>query len=191
MTSAANAESQARKKTLLDTLYRQYHRALTRFVNRQRLGPEAAAEIVQETYARMHHVSNVESLEHPRAYLYRTALNLARDHHRQSQARQAREHVDIEGVELASEEPSAYRILNGQQELTLVRQALLELSPKCRRAFILNRFEGVTYQGIAAELDVSVSMIEKYISQALAHLKMRVNTARLNAPQPRTLKQPR
>src|SRR3569833_157102 len=153
MTLTANADSRARKKTLLDTMYRQYHRALARFLNRQRLGQEDTAEIIQETYARMHHVSNVESLEQPQAYLFRTALNLARDHHRDQCARQ---HVDIEDVELASEEPSAYRILSGEQELTLVRQALLELSPKCRRAFILNRFEGLTYRGIAAELDVSV-----------------------------------
>jgi DNA-directed RNA polymerase specialized sigma24 family protein len=39
----------------------------------------------------------------------------------------------------------------------------------------MHRFEGATYQKIAEDLGLSVSMIEKYISQALAHLKTRLD----------------
>jgi DNA-directed RNA polymerase specialized sigma24 family protein len=44
---------------------------------------------------------------------------------------------------------------------------------------VLNRFENLSYAEIATELDLSVSMIEKYVSQALAHLRKRVADAGL------------
>jgi RNA polymerase sigma factor (sigma-70 family) len=56
-----------------------------------------------------------------------------------------------------------------------VRAALEELAPKCREVFVLHRFESLSYPQIAAELDLSVSMIEKYVSQALAHMRQRLS----------------
>lgn len=187
MTAEANAD-EAHNRTLLDALYRKYYRPLLRFLSRQRIGTDEAAEIVQETYCRMHQVSNVEALEFPKAYLFRTAANLARDRQRQQRRLQGHEQSDIERLELASDEPGPYRILRGEQELEIARQALAELSPKCRRAFVMNRFQNATYQEIADELGVSVSMIEKYISQALAHIKTRVGGARRGAPHVRVVK---
>jgi DNA-directed RNA polymerase specialized sigma24 family protein len=35
----------------------------------------------------------------------------------------------------------------------------------------MNRFENMTYAQIAVELDLSVSMIEKHISHAIAYLR--------------------
>jgi RNA polymerase sigma factor (sigma-70 family) len=172
----ANNDGQARRRTLLDALYRQYSRALLRFLCRQRIGSEEAAEIVQETYCRMQQVSNVEAIDFPKAYLFRTAHNLARDSHRHQRLRRIGENVSVDSVELETTEPNPFRVLNGQQELAIARQALMELSPKCRRAFVMSRFEHLTYPQIAQALGVSVSMVEKYVSQALAHLKARVAT---------------
>src|SRR6185369_5785603 len=67
----------------LDGLYRQYASALLRFISRQNVSPEEAKEIVQETYCRLQQVPQVETLESPRGYLFRTAINLARDTKRQ------------------------------------------------------------------------------------------------------------
>ena len=41
----------------------------------------------------------------------------------------------------------------------------------------MHRFGGATYSQIATQLGVSVSMIEKYVSQALVHLKTRLDAA--------------
>lgn len=162
-------------KRFLDALYRQYSRALIRFVSRQNIGTEEAKEIVQETYCRMHQVPAVETLESPRGYLFRTAINLTRD-----TKRQRRRDWEADGagaLEVESEAPTAYRILKGKEELEIIRRAITELSPACRQVFIMHRFENATYREIAAHFGLSVSMIEKYVSQALAHLKKRLDEA--------------
>ena len=163
----------------LDGLYRQYASALLRFISRQNVSPEEAKEIVQETYCRLQQVPQVETLESPRGYLFRTAINLARDTKRQ---RRRQGEVTTGGdasaaEEVPSEAPTAYQVLKGQQELAIIRQAISELNPTCRQVFILHRFGNATYGQIAERLGVSVSMIEKHVSAALAHLKSRLDEA--------------
>lgn len=163
----------------LDALYRQYSTPLLRFISRQNVSPEEAKEIVQETYCRLQQITQVETLESPRGYLFRTAINLARD-----SKRLRRRQGDLANVtdgsaadEVASDAPTAYQVLKGEQELAIIRKAIAELNPTCRQVFILHRFGNATYGQIAERLGVSVSMIEKHVSAALAHLKTRLNEA--------------
>ena len=72
---------------------------------------------------------------------------------------------------------TAYQVLKGEQELAIIRRAIAELNPTCRQVFILHRFGNATYGQIAERLGVSVSMIEKHVSAALAHLKSRLDEA--------------
>lgn len=171
----------AHRDRFLDALYRQYARPLLRFIGRQNINHEEAREIVQETYCRLHQVPQVETLESPRGYLFRTAINLARDSKRQRrrefQVAEAGEPGAPELADVASEAPTAYQVLKGEQELAIIRQAITELSPTCRQVFILHRFGNATYSQIAERLGLSVSMIEKHVSQALAHLKTRLDAA--------------
>lgn len=167
----------ARRTRFLDALYRQYARPLLRFLSRQNISAEEAKEIVQETYVRMHEVPHVEALEQPRAYLYRTAINLTRDTQRQ---RRRGSNVTVlnpqyPDQDVASEEPAADRVLSGEQELQIIRAAIAELSPVCRQVFVMHRFESATYKEIAETLGLSVSSIEKYVIQALAQLKKRLD----------------
>jgi RNA polymerase sigma-70 factor (ECF subfamily) len=43
------------------------------------------------------------------------------------------------------------------------------LSPRTRSAFLLSQLEGLTYADIALRLGVSVSMVKKYMLQAITH----------------------
>lgn len=53
------------------------------------------------------------------------------------------------------------------EELVRIDAALAGLSARAREAFILNQYEELGYAEIAARLGVSVSMVRKYIAQAL------------------------
>src|SRR5687767_4439722 len=134
--TAIDLDGSVHRERFFDSLYRQYARPLLRFISRQNIGREEAREIVQETYCRLHQVPQVESLESPRGYLFRTAINLARDSKRQ---RRREFHVTDAGqngaadvVDVPSDAPTAYQVLKGQQELAIIRQAIAELSPTCR-----------------------------------------------------------
>jgi RNA polymerase sigma factor (sigma-70 family) len=158
----------------LEALYRKYSQALHRFLARCHVRRDDVPDIVQETYYRVLNSGELDRIRHPRAFLLRVAHNIAVNSAKHRRTSADADAVDVSDVELDDGQPSPYRRLKAEQELIIVRAALTELSPKCREVFVLNRFEHRTYGQIAEELGLSVSMIEKYVSQALAHLRRRV-----------------
>ena len=158
----------------LEALYRKYSQALHRFLARYHVQRDDVPDIVQETYCRVLNSGELERIRHPRAFLLRVARNVALNAAKHRRTAGDYDAMDVSDVELEDEQPSPYRHLKAEQELRIVRAALGELSPKCREVFVLNRFEYRTYGEIAQELGLSVSMIEKYVSQALAHLRKRL-----------------
>ncbi|MGL6162507.1 RNA polymerase sigma factor [Microbulbifer sp.] len=173
-------ETDTQRRDLIGALYRKYHAALRRFLARKGLDREEVADIVLDTYNRVYQYKSAAEIRNPKAFLFRVANNLwingeKRKHRRIGVEGNA---LDISTVEVASEAPSAYRALKGEQELAIVRAAIEELPAKCRQAFVMNRFENMTYGEIAAELGVSVSMIEKHVSHAISHLRQKLNASR-------------
>lgn len=58
---------------------------------------------------------------------------------------------------------------------TMFNDALQELSPEVREAFLLSRFEGKTYKEIAAGAGVSVKIVDHRIQKAVSHLRARLS----------------
>jgi len=81
---------------------------------------------------------------------------------------------NLEEMEFSGDSPSQERMVSAQQELVLVRMALAALSPKCRKVFMLSRAHHKTYPEIAQLCEISVKMVEKYMSQALGALRRAV-----------------
>lgn len=167
-------EDAVRKRTLIDALYRKYSQALRRFLFRQRLSRDEVADIVQETYCRVSQSADVEGIRNPQAFLFQVATNVRLNRRRHLDLGIETDAYDIQTLDAQTEDPDPYRCCNSEQELAVAHAALEELDPVCREAFYMNRFENRTYGQIAAELGLSVSMIEKHISHALAHLKRRL-----------------
>lgn len=74
-------------------------------------------------------------------------------------------------------QPTAYQVVAGRQQLAILTKALDELPERCRVALLLNRIEGQTHQQIAQHLDVSPSMVSKYIMRAIKHCAKRLGMA--------------
>ncbi|OJV39217.1 MAG: RNA polymerase subunit sigma-70 [Bacteroidia bacterium 43-41] len=53
----------------------------------------------------------------------------------------------------------------------IVESTLDKLPPRTRQIFILNRYQGLSYQDIANQMDLSIKTIEFHISKALAQLR--------------------
>lgn len=136
---------------------------------------EDANDLAQEAFLRMHKFQQSRELDNARAFLFRTANNLAVDqlrrarvHDRYLSTEMLPEHSDEEDDKFA---PSAERTVSAEQELDKIYQVLDRMPPKVRRAFVLHRDRDLSYSEIAAEMGVSNSMVEKYIIEALKLLR--------------------
>ena len=180
----ANSDAADAKRSLVNVLYQKYSQALSRFLVRQRVRPDEVADIVQETYTRIHQSGRVAQIRNPRAFLFRVANNICFNERKRLRSSIERDALDIESVDIPSEAPSAYRSFQAEQDLQRVRAAFAQLGDSCRAAFVMNRFEGLTYAQIAVRLGISVSMVEKHVAHALAHMRSQLRDSENQAEQP-------
>jgi RNA polymerase sigma-70 factor (ECF subfamily) len=160
---------------------RRYHDSLINFLRQRLRTPEDANDVAQEAYIRMMQYQNSRQIRSPSSMLFRIAINVANDLGRSEQVRRASDQCSLDAVELVSDTPSAEREISARQELELLRAAIEDLPPKCRQAFLLSRVRRMTYPEIAAHCGISVKMVEKHISRALAVCMKKVGGS-LSAP---------
>lgn len=156
-----------------EAFFSENKRPLSSYLRRRMSSDADVQEVVQESYARI--LSYGYGCTRPpqvwKALLYRIATNLVHSRGRMDKSHNKAGHACVDDLELASEEPSQERVVAAQQELQIVRQTILQMTPKCRKVFLLSRTHRKTYPEIAEICGISVKMVEKYISQALAALR--------------------
>lgn len=156
-----------------ETLFTENRRSLSSYLRRRMSSNADVEEVVQESYTRI--LSYGYGCSRPpqvwKALLYRIATNLVHSRGRMDKSHNKAGHICVDDMDLASEEPSQERVVAAKQELQIVRQTILQMTPKCRKVFLLSRTHRKTYPEIAESCGISVKMVEKYISQALAALR--------------------
>jgi RNA polymerase sigma factor (sigma-70 family) len=160
----ADAVTEAR----FSAVFNEHRRGLLRFLRRRVGNEEDAAEIAQEAYLRLLRYADQQDPQALKALLYRIAINLVGMRQREAGSRHQSEHLPIEDLPLMSDEASQEQKLVDQQNLQLLMSAIRELPERCRQVFVLSRFHEMSYPQIAAHCGVSVKMVEKHISRALA-----------------------
>jgi RNA polymerase sigma factor (sigma-70 family) len=133
----------------------------------QRLGSsELAGDAMQETWLRLHHTEAIGVVRNPTNYLFRVALNIARD--RLSADRRLLSAIEIERLlKLADETPDPARVAEDRSDLRVVEALLAELTPRQREILAAARLDGMPRREIAKRLGISLSLVEKELK--LAH----------------------
>lgn len=147
---------------------RRYHDSLIRFLRQRLRVKEDAADVAQEAYIRMMQYEGSREIQSPSSMLFRIAINVANDLGRAEQSRRVSDQTSIDGIELACGRPAVEREIAAEQDLDVLYDAIENLPPKCRHVFLLSRVHEMTYPQIAAHCGISVKMVEKHISHALA-----------------------
>ena len=142
---------------------------------------ETAKDIAQDVYLRVWRYAHETLIENPQAILFKTASNLAANEFRarhRFRLRHLTTTIDEDGGDpiqnLASDDPSPERAAEARSDMQASMAAIDRLPEKARRAFVMSRFQEMSYQDIARELGVSVSSVEKYIITALKALRVAV-----------------
>jgi len=152
----------------VETLYTDHHRWLKSWL-RGRLGDVCDAEdLAQDTFLRvLRSPEDGEPLREPRSYLLTIARGLTVDLFR-------RRTLERRYLEILAELPEAQR--PSEEESAIIVETLLEidamlegLGSQVKRAFMLSRFDGLTYQEIADRLGVSLRTVNNHMAKAMEH----------------------
>ncbi|MFT3904775.1 MAG: sigma-70 family RNA polymerase sigma factor [Steroidobacteraceae bacterium] len=160
------------------SLISKYHRSLIGVLRRRVRASEDAADVAQEAYLRMMQYEGSREIQSPYSMLVRIAINVANDLARAEKVRHVRQHGSIDDIELMASTATPEQQLSAQQDLDQLTDAIADLPPRCQQVFLLSRYEHMTYQQIAEHCGISVKMVEKHISNALAFCMARVGEAR-------------
>jgi len=164
MTSKLSAEGWA-------SLYNDHAPWLLRWIGgRCRAGKTESADLLHETFLRLLTSQRYPEPAQSRAFLVQIAKGLMID-------LQRRERLETAYLRWLSQLPEPSMPSPELKLLTIERLSRLdavldELSARARTAFLLSRFEGLTYQEIASRLEVSVGSVRKYMLSATAACMM-------------------
>ena len=163
-------DTSAGRASLIEKLYVEHNTALLRFLASRLGSHQEAKEIAQEAYVRLLSLDTPGAISYLRAFLYKTASNLATD-----RLRSRSRHSRLGELHAAQEALDLPKALDAQlataQQISRLSAALQALPPKCRRAFLLHKFYGLSMVEVAEHMHVSDRMVRLYVSRALLHCR--------------------
>jgi RNA polymerase sigma-70 factor (ECF subfamily) len=157
----------------LESVMNQYQSALLRYATRVLNNEDAAQDVVQETFIRLH--SNMEKIAergvHLKGWLFRTTHNAAVDYIRRESRRRL-----LHQRQSAEEDPHGENNVTDERK-ELVLQYLNVLKPKEREVLVLRLQEGMSYREIAAVLKRSEGYVGTLIHTATKKLTQSLRQA--------------
>jgi RNA polymerase sigma-70 factor (ECF subfamily) len=143
-----------------EAVYRNYSQELTRYATGL-VGPFDAPDVVTDACLRAFGTRNWPDVVDRRAYLYRTVLNVANDHHRQTLSRRLRE------MKTASREDLPDPTASIDVE---VLDAVSRLSVQQRAAVFLTYWEDLSPESVAQRMGVSTGTVKRHLARARRRL---------------------
>lgn len=164
------------RAALITRLFHEHNEALIRFLALRLRSQQEAREVAQEAYVRMLNLEQPGAVSFLRAFLFKTAANLAVDRIRHEQTARRMAQAGKFWEELAGG-PSAEQSACHAQELSLVEKLIDELPPKCRRAFLLHKVYGLEFAEIAKQMGLRERMVRTYVVRAVVYCRAGLSAA--------------
>jgi len=134
--------------------------------------PADTSDVVQEVFLKVfRNIHSFRSSSSLKTWMYRIAVNEAHNHRRWF-SRHQRQEVALnanddakQGYEDRLTDPgqSPYDLASGGEIRAMVEEALAQMSPKFRAAVVLRDIEDLSYEEIAAILDISLGTVKSRI----------------------------
>lgn len=148
--------------------------------------PEEARDLTQETFLRtFQSISRFRGDSNLKTWLYRIAVNQARNRWRWWRRRKRDVTVSLDATYDSHEQPLSARLRNDEavdpEQETLakeregqLREALLGLRQSYREAVILRDVEGFSYEEVADTLQISIGTVKSRISRGRLELRRKL-----------------
>lgn len=159
----------------VERLFREHNAALLRFISAKIGSEQEAREIAQEAYVHLLQLNHPAAISFLRAFLFKTAANLAIDRLRQ---RGRRSHMtSMADLDFAVFELTPERQLSGEQAMSIFGDAVGRLPAKCRQAFLLHRVYEIQMDEIAKRMGIGECMARRYVARGLEYVRQCLDEA--------------
>lgn len=149
----------------------EWHDDLVKFLARRTADPADAQDLAQEVYLRLLRVDRLALIRQPRSYLLRIAANLL--HEWRLRASQSQVHRSDLLETLSSRDDPHADIAAVLRDRRLSAE-LTHLSAPARIALVMQVRDGLSYEEIAARMEVTPRMVKRYLLTAFSQLRSRL-----------------
>lgn len=158
-------------ETAFAELFRRYDRRIYPFVLKMIKSPILAQEIAQEIFIKIwRHRESLSAIDQPESYI----LTIAARHTLDQIKKRLNEHKMLQrfsaGLSPTHNEPEELLLLKDTEEL--IQRAVDQLPPQQKSVYLLSRRQGMSYDEIGRELNISPNTVRNHLVKALAAIRI-------------------
>jgi RNA polymerase sigma-70 factor (ECF subfamily) len=160
-------------KKAFDVLVHKYQHKLSQLVNRYTKDPHEAADVVQEAFIKAYRaLPNFRGESAFYTWLYRIAINTAKNHIAMRSRRPSEDDIDVEEAEQfesggrLKEHETPEGLALTDELARVIQRGLDELPDELRMALSLREFQGLSYDEIAKVMGCPVGTVRSRIFRA-------------------------
>lgn len=162
------------ERDLYGTLVKRYQEQLYRHALGMVRDPDAAADLVQDSFVKAYASLSTSQSDRFGAWLFRILRNRCTDYLRQKRLRD----VSLDGdMQYASQRPGPDRDLERVELRAAMEGALAALPEAQREAFLLKHVEGLSYEEMAELLGVGISALKMRVARARDTLQVALGSS--------------
>jgi len=169
-------------KSAFDFLVIKYQHRIIQLVNRYVKDPSEAQDVAQEAFIKAYRaLGNFRGDSAFYTWLYRIAINTAKNYLVSRSRRNSDYQVDIQDAEVFENAPQLQgmetpeRHLLNQEIVDTIQEAIDKLPEEMRTAIMLREFEGMSYEEIAEAMDCPVGTVRSRIFRAREAIDNKLN----------------
>lgn len=153
----------------LETLFRRHNQELVNWLTPRLRCRETAKDLVQESFLILARVSTEQTVEQPRAFLYRVAQNLSLDHIRRRKVVNGYQEDAV--WRLLDTTASAESEAEASQCLEQLWAALDALPPVTRNVFVCVKLHGLSYRETARQFGLNERQVEHQLARVYSRCR--------------------
>ena len=169
-------------KAAFDLLVIKYQHKIIQLVNRYVKDPSEAQDVAQETFIKAYRaVGDFRGDSAFYTWLYRIAINTAKNYLVSRARRSSNYQVDIQDAEAIENAPQLQgmdtpeRLLLNQEIIDTIKTAVDHLPEEMRTAIMLREFEGMSYEESAVAMDCPVGTVRSRLFRAREAIDNKLN----------------
>ena len=169
-------------KSAFDFLVIKYQHKIIQLVNRYVKDPSEAQDVAQEAFIKAYRaLGNFRGDSAFYTWLYRIAINTAKNYLVSRSRRNSDYQVDIQDAEVFENAPQLQgmetpeRHLLNQEIVDTIQEAIDKLPEDMRTAIMLREFEGMSYEEIAETMECPVGTVRSRIFRAREAIDNKLN----------------